>query len=373
MSERGGAESKTSSGSDRSATRGFVRNPFHRDFKRTVRRDLEEIYGFYVDEDDRARLAQMRKLRRSILLVVWLLKSLFRKLSPVRRTLLMISLICLYLGDFSFEHGNFHIFFNFYIPSILILLWIVMLELKDKLVVREEMEIGRAVQLALLPDDNPAVGGWGIWMMSRPANDVGGDLADYMRLDGGRLGLSLGDVTGKGLGAALLMGKLQATIRAIAPDFLSLAELGARINRIFCRDCDPTRFATLVYAELTEDLGLLRILNAGHPPPVVVRAAGVEVLSPEAPPIGMLPDALFVEQHLELQPGDMVLFYSDGLTEARDRDGIFFGEERLYALLPALRSVPVEDAGVRIVEQVDRFIGDARASDDLTVILLQRL
>lgn len=373
MNMREEATTKSSSRSHRNAARGFIRNPFHRDFKRTIRRDLEEIYGFYMDEDARARLGRMRRIRRSVVLLWWLLKSLLFKLSPVRRTLLLISLICFYLGDFSFKHGKSSIEFNFYIPSVFILLWIVMLELKDKLLVREEIEIGRAVQLALLPSENPSVSGWGVWIMSRPANDVGGDLADYMHLDGGRLGLSLGDVAGKGLGAALLMAKLQATIRAIAPDFLSLAELGARINRIFCRDCDPSRFSTLVYAELTQGSGLLRILNAGHPPPVVARAAGVEVMSPEALPIGMLPDANYVEQRLELEPGDLVLLYSDGLTEARDREGVFFGEERLYDLLPALRKMTVEEAGAHVVEQVDRFIGGARASDDLSLILLQRL
>jgi sigma-B regulation protein RsbU (phosphoserine phosphatase) len=234
------------------------------------------------------------------------------------------------------------------------------------------MEIGRAVQLSLLPQTNPTAAGWDIWLMSRPANDVGGDLADFLVMDGRRVGMSLGDVAGKGLGAAMLMAKLQATLRAIAPDCYSLAELGARINRIFHRDCGPTRFATLVYAELVEESPTLRILNAGHPPPVAVRSAGVDVMPAVALPIGMMPDSVYVEQRLELERGAFVLLYSDGLTEARNSDGAFFGEERLFDMLPGLGGLPAAAVGERIVEEVERFIGEEKASDDLSMIVLRR-
>lgn len=373
MKKNDEAGRSASSADPQGAAGGFVRNPLQRDFKRTIRRDLEDIYGFYVDEDRRARLAQMRRIRRFFVLLWWLLKSLLLKLSPVRRTLLLISVVCLYLGQFSFTQGGARVGFNFYVPSILILLWIVMLELKDKLLVREEMEIGRAVQLSLLPQSSPAVPGWDIWLMSKPANDVGGDLADYLVMDGSRVGLMLGDVAGKGLGAAMLMAKLQATLRAIAPDSPSFADLGARINRIFHRDCGPTRFATLIYAELAEGSTTLRILNAGHPPPAAVGAAGVDVLPAVALPIGVMPDAVYVEQRLELESGGFVLFYSDGLTEARDREGVFFGDDRLYGLLPTLRDVPAKKVGARIIEEVESFIGDAKPSDDFSMIILKRL
>jgi sigma-B regulation protein RsbU (phosphoserine phosphatase) len=235
------------------------------------------------------------------------------------------------------------------------------------------MEVGRAVQLTLLPQDNPTLAGWDIWLMSRPANDVGGDLADYLALDGSRLGLSLGDVAGKGLGAAMLMAKLQATLRAVAPDFLSLAELGARINRIFYRDCGPTRFATLVYAEIAENSGRMRVLNAGHPQPIVVGASGVHVLPAVALPIGMMPDAVYVEQHIDVEPGGCVLLHSDGLTEAANEGGVFFGDERLQELLSTLRGLPAEQVGSRVVEEVERFLGEERPGDDLSMIIVKRL
>ncbi len=373
MKKRHKSRSGASSSGPRKDAEAFIRNPLHRDFKRVVRSDLDDITGFYLDDELRFRLAKMRRIPRAWTFLLWLMKSLLRKLTPVRRTLLVISLICLGLGEFTIDQGSAHLTFNFYIPSILILLWIVMLELRDKLVVREEMEVGRAVQLALLPERNPELPGWSIWLVSRPANDVGGDLADYLPLEDSRLGLSLGDVVGKGLGAALLMAKLQATLRAIAPESRSLAELGARTNRIFCRDCGPGRFATLIYAELAADSNTLRILNAGHPSPVVVKANGVDIPPSVSLPIGVAPDATYVEQRLELDSGDLAVLYSDGVTEASNREGAFFGEQRLHALLPALRNLKAEEVGARIIEEVGRFVGDARPSDDISLIVLQRV
>jgi sigma-B regulation protein RsbU (phosphoserine phosphatase) len=371
--ERHRERKEGSAAGPRAKAEAYVRNPLRGEFKRTVRRDLEDIYWFYVDEERRTRLAKMGRIRRFFVLLWWLLKSLLNKLSPVRRTLLLISLVCFYLGDLTIEAGRFQFTVNFYIPSIIILLWIVLLELRDKLLVREEIEVGRAVQLSLLPQDNPRVRGWDIWLMSRPANDVGGDLSDYLPIDGSRVGLTLGDVAGKGLGAAMLMAKLQATLRAMAPDYLSLAELGARINRIFYRDCGPTRFATLVYTEITEDSGKMRVLNAGHPPPVVVGASGVRVLPSVAFPIGMIPDAVYVEQSVELEHGDLVLLHSDGLTEAKNGEGFFFGDDRLHSLLTTLRSLPAGEAGARIVVEVEGFIGEGRPSDDLSMVVMRRL
>jgi len=366
------ARRKSSEG-PRAKAEAFVRNPLNREFNRTLRRDLDDIYWFYVDDEGRARLAKMSRIRRFFVLLWWLLKSLLRKLSPVRRTLLIIALVCFYLGDFRFDGDGWGFRLNLYPFSFAILLWIILLELKDKLLVREEIEVGRAVQLTLLPQSNPKVAGWDIWLMSRPANDVGGDLADYLSLDGSRLGIALGDVAGKGLGAAMLMAKLQATLRSLAPDYLSLAELGARINRIFYRDCGSTRFATLIYAEITENAGGMRVLNAGHPPPVVVGAARVDVLPAVALPIGMLPDAVYVEQHIEVEPGGFVLFHSDGLTEAANEEGTFFGDDRLHDLVSSLRGLPAEQAGERIVGEVERFIGEGRPGDDLSMIILRRV
>lgn len=238
---------------------------------------------------------------------------------------------------------------------------------------RNELEIGRKVQLALLPNSNPTLSGWDLSLFTRPANEVGGDMVDYLHIREDRLGVALGDVSGKGLGAALLMAKLQATLWALATDFSSLAELGARANGILCRDGLPGRFATLVYLELKPDSGHVRILNAGHLPPVIVKSGGVDRLSPVATPLGALPDSVYNEQRAEIEPGDCLIIYSDGLTEARNSKGEFFGEGRLQELLPGIRRLSAGDAGSHLLAEVERFVGEESYSDDLSLVILKRM
>ncbi|MFQ5626458.1 MAG: SpoIIE family protein phosphatase, partial [Methyloligellaceae bacterium] len=140
---------------------------------------------------------------------------------------------------------------------------------QDKLLARDEIEVARQVQLARFPQEQPRLPGWAVWSYTRPANDVGGDLVDYIELDSGRLGVALGDVAGKGLGAALLTAKLQATLRALVPECRTLDELGGRLNTILHRDGLDNRYATLFYLELAHEGGHVRFLNAGHNPAIV--------------------------------------------------------------------------------------------------------
>ena len=248
-----------------------------------------------------------------------------------------------------------------------------MLELKDKLLAHDELRIGRTVQKALLPEENPTLAGWSIWLFTRPANDVGGDLVDYINLDSDHLGLALGDVAGKGLGAALLMSKLQSTLRAIAPDYKSLSELGERINLIFCRDSLPNKFATLVYLELTQNSGNVRLLNAGHlPPSLVLHGSNVNELSRGAAALGLMKSSKFQEQEIELSPGDLLLTYSDGVTEARNERDEFFGDQRLISIIGKSAGVSPENVGEKILAEVDTFVGDAPRSDDLSLVIIKR-
>ncbi|MCL5021440.1 MAG: serine/threonine-protein phosphatase, partial [Bacteroidetes bacterium] len=256
--------------------------------------------------------------------------------------------------------------------SYLLVLLVLMLELKDKLLAHDELRIGRTVQKALLPDDNPSISGWSIWLFTRPANDVGGDLVDYINLGESRLGLALGDVAGKGLGAALLMSKLQSTLRAIAPDYSSLSELGQRINLIFCRDSLPSKVATLVYMELTQNSGKIRLLNAGHLPPLVLRGGNVEELAHGAPALGLIKTSRFEEQVIELGPGDLFVAYSDGVTEARNERDEFFGDQRLKSVIGKSAGISPDRVGERLLAEVDAFVGEAPRSDDLSLVLIKR-
>jgi serine phosphatase RsbU (regulator of sigma subunit) len=252
-------------------------------------------------------------------------------------------------------------------------LFIIMLELKDKLIAHEELEAGHAVQNALMPERTPPVSGWGLWLFTRSANEVGGDLVDFINISPDRVGVTLGDIAGKGLRAALLTAKLQATIRALAPDFSSLSELGRKLNFIFCRDSLPNLFASVVYLEVQPNAGSIRLVNAGHLPPLIVRGAQLERTDKGGMALGLSPQATYQEQRLELNTNDMVFVYSDGLTEARNESGAFFGEQKILDLLPQLATYSPQQIGDRLLAEIDRFVGDARTYDDITIAILKRL
>ena len=342
-------------------------------FKRTLRQDLKDIYHFYLDYETKQRLAQMRRVKRWFLLIVWLLKSLILKLSPIRRILLVTSLILIFIGrsDINVDGGTIS-FNNMLQVGFIFLLIILMLELKDKLLAQDELAVGRAVQQAFIPQQNPFLNGWAIWLYTQPANDVGGDLVDYMKISENKLQVALADVAGKGLGAALMMAKLQATLRALAPNYRSLAELGAQVNEILCRDGLPNRFASLVYLELESDSNVIQILNAGHMPAIVIRDNKIQEMPRGSPALGLKRDIRFTEQRVELKPGEVLFIYSDGITDARNEAGKFFGEERLMNLLQRDSGLSIEKIGKNILNEVERFVGDARVYDDLSMVIIKK-
>lgn len=339
---------------------------------RKVKRDLKDLELFYFAEEDRRRLSEMGLISRWFWRTVWLSKRVLLSLSAARRLLLILAVVLFFVGPCSYQEGNVQFRTDFDFLSVAILLFIIMLELKDKLHARSELEAGHKVQSALLPERPPEFPGWDIWLFTRPANDVGGDLVDYVELSKGRLGLALGDVAGKGLPAALFMSKLQSTLRALVTRATSLSQLGAWLNDVFCRDGLPQRFASLVYLELRPDDDKVQLLNAGHLPPLLVRSKSHEVLPHGAPALGLIPKVTFQRQNVVARPGDALIVYSDGVIEARNEAGTFFGEERLLALLPLFRKKSSQDAGDALVRAVDDFVGEAPRNDDLSVIVLKR-
>jgi serine phosphatase RsbU (regulator of sigma subunit) len=338
------------------------------DFWSTLRRDFKELREFMLTDERRKRLSEMSRVKQWLYIAWWLLKSLILKLTPARRILLLIGIVLVLIqANNQGESQQYHVLGG------LILLFVLMLELKDKLVARQELEAGHAVQKALMPERTPRVPGWNLWLFTRSANEVGGDLVDFMQLGENRFGVAVGDVAGKGLRAALLTAKLQATLRALAPDFASLAELAGKLNQIFCRDSLPNLFSSLFYLEIQSNSGAVRAVNAGHLPPLVVRGLRIEKMEKGGMALGLSTAAAFSEQGIVLQNNDILLVYSDGLTEARNEQGDFFGEKRLLDLLSQLSHLPAEQLGSRLVAEIDRFTGEARANDDLSIALLIRV
>jgi len=342
-------------------------------WRQSFRRTHAELEEFYLTPEHRQRVARARGLGRWLFSAWYLLTALIRKLSPLRRVILLTALLFLWSS-----HEVIHIGrktqadINLGAFGSLLLLTLLLLELKDKLLARHELEAGRAVQDALMPQDCPTLAGWDMWICTRPANDVGGDLVDALQLSPGRVGVALADVAGKALPAALLMGKVQATLRALATGAASLSDLATQTNRILCRDGLPNRFATLIYLDVREQSGTVRLMNAGHMPPAHLSNSTYHELPRGNMALGLMDGVAYDEQVVELQPGDMLVVYSDGLTEALNETGEFYGEERLQALFPTLTALSAKDAGTRILASADAFIGETKPYDDLSLVVLKR-
>ena len=340
--------------------------------RRSVRDDFRAIYDFYVDGKTREKHRKMGRFRRLMHGSWAVLKGMIYKLNSVRRLLLVLSLILMFIvGNITIqENGNLQ--FNTRAAAYFILLIVLLLELKDKLLARDELAAGRKVQFALLPKDPPEISGWDVWLYTRPANDVGGDLVDYLELGDGRWGLVLGDVAGKGLGAALYMAKLQAVWRLLAPDANSAAKLGERMNSSFYRDGLPNRFVSLIYLDIREESGKVKLMNAGHLPLLARQGNKFTVTSQGGPALGLTENSLYTEESIEFQAGEVAFIYSDGLTEAKNNEDQFYGEERLQEIFKEHSNKSVEEAGEAILADVDAFIREEKASDDISMILIKR-
>jgi phosphoserine phosphatase RsbU/P len=351
----------------------FMRTIFSGEFWTSLRHDLRDVYQFYVDDDTRQRLGKMRPIRRFIRASWIVLKALYAKLTPVRQVLLIIAIALFFFPQSRWEDHGSSLNITWSPFGFLMLLFILILELKDKLLAKDELRAGHSVQEALMPRDMPVFPGWDIWLFTTPANDVGGDLVDYLRTEETALDLTLADIAGKGLGAALMAAKLQATLRAIAPESDSLVQIADRVNAIICRDGLPNRFATLAYVRLRGASSNVKILNAGHLPPIILRSSGIEQLNQKAPAIGLTPQAVFGEQEVQIGSSEYLVMVSDGVLEARnDREG-FFGEERFQKLLLEARGGSAESIGRRILKEVELFVGDAPRSDDISLVILRKL
>jgi phosphoserine phosphatase RsbU/P len=208
-----------------------------------------------------------------------------------------------------------------------------------------------------------------------PARTIGGDYYDFLDLDGGDVGIAVADVSGKGIPAALLMSVVHASLRVISGERgLPLPELAARMNGFLYQSTGANRYATFFYAQIENDARRLRYVNGGHNPPYLVRASngGTEILElgTGGTVIGMFPEAAYEEGHLELRPGDVLVAFTDGVTEALNADGEEFGEERLKEVLRNSVGLPADDISARLAESMKQWIGRADQHDDLTFVVV---
>jgi len=236
-----------------------------------------------------------------------------------------------------------------------------------------ELALASEIQQRFQPTAPPQVNGYELQGISFPCYEIGGDYYDFIEREDGRLVIALGDVSGKGTAAALLMSSLHAAVHAQSGSHDSLVATISAVNRYLADNIPANRFVTLFYAELDPGSGALSFLNAGHNPPLIVHAAGtVEQLASGGLPLGIKPDADYREGRTQLQPGDVLVIYSDGVTEAVSPTGEEFGPTRLYEVVS--RNVTSSAAGIRdrIESALTKFAQGTAAADDITLVIVKR-
>jgi phosphoserine phosphatase RsbU/P len=244
---------------------------------------------------------------------------------------------------------------------------------QHRLVMVRELEQAAEIQRGLLPEQAPEIPGFEALGFNVPCRTVGGDYFDFLRGPGGRTGLVLGDVAGKGLPAAILMASLQASVTALSEDLADPAQILERLDRTLSAKYPSNRFTTLFLGFLDAVGGQLIYGNAGHNPPLVVRGSGeVERLAATGTALGLFPDLGYRASACALAPGDVIALFSDGVTECARPDGEEFGEERLIAILRAGRERSLEALTEEVRAAIEAWGGGAAFGDDVTLVLVRR-
>ena len=237
----------------------------------------------------------------------------------------------------------------------------------------QELQLASEIQQRFQPTQAPNVPGYELQGISFPCYEIGGDYYDFIEREDGRMVVTLGDVSGKGTAAALLMSSLHAAVHAQSALHNSLAETIGAVNNYLAENTPANRFVTLFYAELDPKTGGLSFINAGHNPPLIVHAAGtVENLASGGLPLGIRQDAEYREGRTQLQPNDVLVIYSDGVSEAQNPEGEEFGTERLYEVVS--RNLDASAAGIRdrIEAALTKWSQGTPAADDITLVIVKR-
>ncbi len=242
---------------------------------------------------------------------------------------------------------------------------------REKQRLEQELQVARTTQLALVPSAPMIFGPWEVNGRVIPARAVGGDYFDYYPLSKGRFALAIADVSGKGMPAALLMSNVQAALRAHATGQRAASEVMRRVNAQVARSTSQGKFVTMFYGEVDVARGTLAYTSAGHNPPLLRRPDGrVEELSEGGLLLGVVEDVEYQQGLAPFAPGDALLLYSDGVSEATDPRGDQFGEERLLELWRNCAATPAQQVLDRIVREVELFRGAASQSDDITALVV---
>ena len=237
----------------------------------------------------------------------------------------------------------------------------------------QELQVARSIQQASLPEEVPTLQGRQISPFYQPAREVGGDFYDFFELPNGRLGIVVGDATGKGVPAALVMASARSMLRALVQTSNSPGDVLRRVNDTLVTDIPPNMFVTCFYAILDPNSGSLTYANAGHDLPYVHQGDSAEELRARGMPLGLMPQMSYEEKEIVFEAGEAALLYSDGLVEAHDPKGEMFGFPRLRALV-AEHGAGESSLGDFLLEKLYTFVGEGwEQEDDITLLTLVRL
>jgi serine phosphatase RsbU (regulator of sigma subunit) len=304
-------------------------------------------------------------------------------LSPARRALYGAALLCVIVGLFELfrevhlmvlPHPAFAPGTLWLLTGFLLLNLLIFVEVADRLTLKNDLEIARGIQQAMLPRGAFHASGVEAFGMTRPANTVGGDFYDIQTLPDGRVLLALGDVAGKGSPASLLMALLLAMMRTLVDEGFEGAALAERLNAQIVRHAPSSRFVTLFFGVLDPTTGEFRYVNAGQNPPLLRRANGVyERLRTGGVALGMFELATYQSAATHLETGDVLVMYSDGVTEAENTAGQPFDEAGLQGLIDGRGWASAKELAWATFAAVDHHSGQRRLVDDLTILAVRRL
>jgi serine phosphatase RsbU (regulator of sigma subunit) len=348
-------------------------------------RESYSLYSREIDWEALRKESRGRRFRKTTSALFW---AMLMKLSPARRVFLLIALFFAILAlttvratysKHGFEAGTPDNFLPVLL-AVAALLFLLALELADRVTMKRDLEIAREIQHWLVPESPPEVPGVEIAFISRPANTVGGDYYDAFlrpspisKPDSKRLLVVVADVAGKSVPAALLMATFQASLRTLAEANTSLLELVEGLNRYACaHSLGGRRFTTAFFGELEPETGVLSYVRAGHNAPFIRRASGtLEQLETGDLPLGIEASARFTSGAATMAPGDLLVIFTDGLIEAVNDADQEFGESRLLAVLKSSDAAGAQATLKKLLSAVDAFVGQTRQHDDITCLLLR--
>jgi sigma-B regulation protein RsbU (phosphoserine phosphatase) len=351
-----------------------------RDLRRLFDQDATHAYKVLTrdqDTDDEPESAAKRFFHRAKIIFL----GISYKLGPARRMLFVLCLVFAIIGlvsppTFRFDSEQANIVLDFsplwFLLSIGGLLWLLIVELVDRVRVRDELEVARKLQSDLLPDNSPQIPGYSFAHSYRTANEVGGDYYDFQTLPDGRLAILMGDASGHGIAAGLLMAIANATLKTaldVDPEPEAVASL---LNAALYRTGDRRAFMTLFYGLLDPPSGEIEFVCAGHPFPLVRRAGGaIEELGTGTLPLGLRKEVEPKAQSVVLEDGDLLVLFTDGLPESvNGPDGDAFGFQKIKQLLATVGSPDrIHD---RILLAFDQHIGHEPLTDDLTLVVISK-